>query len=61
MAERLQLTVGVKVEHNEFTGVEWQPSARMRWTPVKGNTLWASVARAVRTPSIIEDIARLSS
>lgn len=61
LAERLQLTVGVKVEHNEFTGVEWQPSARMRWTPVKGNTLWASVARAVRTPSIIEDSARLSS
>ena len=61
LAERLQLTVGVKVEHNEFTGVEWQPSARMRWTPTKGSTLWASVARAVRTPSIIEDSARLTS
>jgi iron complex outermembrane receptor protein len=61
LAERLQVTVGVKVEHNEFTGVEWQPSARMRWSPARGNTLWASVARAVRTPSIIEDSARLSS
>lgn len=61
LAERLQLTVGVKVEHNEFTGLEWQPSARMRWTPTKGSTVWASVARAVRTPSIIEDSARVTS
>ena len=57
----MQTRVGVKVEHNEFTGIEWQPSARMRWTPAKGNTLWASVSRAVRTPSIIEDSARLTS
>ncbi len=61
LAERLKLTLGVKVEHNDYTGIEWQPSARIRWSPAAGGTLWASVARAVRTPSIIEDSARFIS
>lgn len=61
LAERLKLTLGVKVEDNDYTGIEWQPSARLRWTLGTGGTLWASVARAVRTPSIIEDSARFIS
>lgn len=51
----LWLTVGTKYEHNDFTGNEWQPSARLLWKPKDDHSLWASVARAVRTPSMIED------
>ena len=45
---------GLKVEHNEYTGVEWLPDARIRWQPDEAVTLWASASRAVRTPSRID-------
>lgn len=44
-------TVGSKLEHNDYTGFEVQPSASVMWTPSMGHKLWASVSRAVRTPS----------
>jgi iron complex outermembrane receptor protein len=47
----LKLTIGSKFENNVFTGNEFQPCARMAWTPNVNNTVWASVSRAVRTPS----------
>jgi iron complex outermembrane recepter protein len=50
----LHLTVGSKVEHNGYTGVEVEPSVRLAWTPAKAETVWAAVSRAVRTPSRID-------
>jgi iron complex outermembrane receptor protein len=52
--DRLHLTLGTKVEHNDFTGFEVQPSVRMAWTPHKRHTLWGAVSRAVRTPARVE-------
>jgi iron complex outermembrane receptor protein len=52
--DRLRLILGTKVEHNDFTGFEFQPSARLAWTFDARQTLWASVSRAVRTPSRTE-------
>ncbi|MFZ1829793.1 MAG: TonB-dependent receptor [Candidatus Competibacteraceae bacterium] len=49
--DRLRLTAGLKIEHNDFTGWEWQPSVRMLWTPHHDHRLWAAVSRAVQTPS----------
>jgi iron complex outermembrane recepter protein len=49
--ERLKLTAGTKLEHNDYTGFEVQPSARVSWTPHAGHAVWAAVSRAVRTPS----------
>ena len=44
------LSVGAKVEHNDFTGLEIQPSLAANWS-LSGHTfLWASVSRAVKTP-----------
>ncbi len=54
LRDSLWLTLGTKVEHNELTGTEWQPNARLLWTPNERHSVWASVARAVRTPSIGE-------
>jgi iron complex outermembrane receptor protein len=45
------LTVGTKLEHNDFTGFEFEPSARLAWTPRDGQTLWAAVSDADRTPA----------
>ena len=52
--DRLRLTLGSKFEHNDYTGFEFQPSARISWTPAQGHSLWASVSRAVRTPSRVD-------
>jgi iron complex outermembrane receptor protein len=49
--DRLRLTLGSKFEHNQYTGLEVQPSGRVLWTPHERHSLWASVSRAVRTPS----------
>ena len=57
--DRLHLTLGSKFEHNDYTGFEIQPGARLSWTPDHRQTIWASVARAVRTPSRAESDIRL--
>ena len=50
----LFLTLGSKVEHNDFTGVEVEPNARLRWDVTPKQVIWAAVSRAVRTPSRID-------
>lgn len=52
--DRLHLTVGTKLEHNDYTGFEFQPSGRLAWNVTKGHMLWAAISRAVRTPSRID-------
>jgi iron complex outermembrane receptor protein len=52
--DRLRLTLGSKFEHNDYSGFEWQPGARLAWTPGKRQTFWAAISRAVRTPSRFE-------
>ena len=55
MPDELQLTLGTKIEHNDFTGWEIQPTGRLLWTPTKRQSIWAAISRAVRTPNISED------
>jgi iron complex outermembrane recepter protein len=49
--ERLYLTIGAKLEHNDFTGFVFQSSAGIDWNITKKNMLWAGYSRARRTPS----------
>ncbi len=51
---RLRLVLGTKVEHNDYTGFEVQPSARLLWKLGDRQVIWAAVSRAVRTPSRYE-------
>jgi iron complex outermembrane recepter protein len=51
---RLHVALGTKIEHNDYTGYEIQPSGRVNWTRSPSATLWAAVSRAVRTPSRID-------
>jgi iron complex outermembrane recepter protein len=61
--DRLSLTLGSKLEYNDYTQFEVEPGARLLWTPWAGagsrcwssQTFWASVSRAVRTPSRAEE------
>lgn len=52
--QQVRLILGSKLEHNDYTGWEVQPSARLLYTPTERHSAWASVSRAVRTPSRIE-------
>ncbi len=56
---KFSLTVGSKLEHNDYTGFEFQPSIRGLWTITPRQTFWAAVTRAVRTPSRLEESFRL--
>ncbi len=51
---RLRLTYGTKIEHNDYTGWEVQPSVRALWKTGANGSLWAAASRAVRTPSRLE-------
>lgn len=48
------LVVGSKVEHNDYTGVEWQPGIRLAWNASEAHYTWAAVSRATRTPNRLE-------
>lgn len=59
--ERLRLTLGVRVDHNDFSGLEVQPNSRLMWTPNEKNSVWLAISRAVRTPSRAENDVRLNT
>src|SRR5690606_31283953 len=43
-----QITIGTKLEHNDFSGFEIQPGVRTAWSVAEGQSIWAAVSRAVR-------------
>lgn len=54
VGNRLRAVAGLKLERNDYSGVELQPSARLIWHLTARDTLIGSVTRAVRTPSRVE-------
>ncbi|MCL4692594.1 MAG: TonB-dependent receptor, partial [Candidatus Hydrogenedentes bacterium] len=59
--DTLSLTLGAKLEHNSYSGVEIQPNARLTWTPADRHTVWLAASRAVRSPSRAELDVRLEN
>ena len=59
-SKNVSLTLGSKFEHNNYTGFEVQPNARLLWTPSAHRTVWAAITRAVRTPSRLDDDLQLT-
>ena len=51
---RLEATLGVRAEHNSYTGLEWLPNARLAWKIAPQHVAWAALSRAVRAPSRID-------
>jgi iron complex outermembrane recepter protein len=49
--EKLYLTVGTKLEHNDYTGFEVMPSVSATWAPGRHQMFWAAVSRDLRAPS----------
>jgi iron complex outermembrane recepter protein len=51
LTRSLSLTLGSKVEHNAYVGVEFEPSVQVTWRPVPHQQVWAAGARALRDPN----------
>jgi iron complex outermembrane receptor protein len=49
------LTLGSKLESSTYTGFQYQPSGRLLIKPGATKTIWASISRAVRTPSRVDE------
>jgi iron complex outermembrane recepter protein len=49
--DSLRLSLGAKAEHNDYSGFEVQPSARLLWAAGPKQSVWLAASRAVRTPS----------
>jgi len=58
--KRWRLSLGARFEARNASQPEWQPSARLMWTPTDRDSLWLHWSRAVRTPSVGELTANLS-
>lgn len=52
--DSFKFIIGCKLEENPYTGFEYQPSARLLYTPDETHTVWGAVSRAVRMPSIVD-------
>ncbi len=54
LRDDLRLTLGARLERNDYTGVEFLPSARLAWKPAADHLLWTAASRAVRAPSRLD-------
>ncbi|HEX3624000.1 MAG TPA: TonB-dependent receptor [Verrucomicrobiae bacterium] len=45
------VTIGTKLEHNDYTGFEYEPSVRAQWNFTDNQMIWGAVSRSVRMPS----------
>ena len=55
--DRFFLTLGTKLEHDDFNGFDLSPTVRLAWTPSGRHTFWTAVSRASRTPSRLDTAA----
>jgi len=54
LTSRVDLTLGLKFEHNDYTQWEVLPNARLSWRFASDRMLWSALSRAVRAPSRID-------
>ncbi|HEU6448158.1 MAG TPA: TonB-dependent receptor [Verrucomicrobiae bacterium] len=58
--DRFSVTIGSKFEGNDYTGFEYEPGIRARYTPTEKQTFWAAISRAVRMPSRSDEAVTLN-
>jgi iron complex outermembrane recepter protein len=51
VSDTVELTVGLKLENDPYSGVSPMPSGRLSWQVTKNDMLWAAISRAVRSPT----------
>ena len=54
-ADSLWFTIGCKLVHNPYTGLETEPSVRLAWSPPGSrHTIWAAASKADREPARVD-------
>jgi iron complex outermembrane receptor protein len=54
LKENLFLTLGARIERNDYTGYEFLPNARLAWSVAPHHLLWTAATRTVRAPSRLD-------
>lgn len=54
LSDALKLTLGARLERNDYTGNEFLPTARLAWKSALDQLLWISASRTVRAPSRLD-------
>ena len=57
LAPAARLTLGARLERNDYTGTELLPNARLSWQIAPAHLLWSAWSRAVRAPSRLDQDA----
>jgi iron complex outermembrane receptor protein len=52
-------TAGTKIEHNDYTGFEFEPSGRLQWNATSNQMFWGAISRAVSTPTRVDEDERV--
>jgi iron complex outermembrane receptor protein len=55
LGRTVSLTFGAKLQQNNYSGFDIQPSGHLLWAPDVHQSLWLGVTRAVTTPSDLEE------
>ena len=58
---KLELTIGSKFEHNDYSGFEYEPNVRVLFSPAARYVFWSAASRALRVPSRVEDDLSLTA
>jgi iron complex outermembrane recepter protein len=54
LGSEVKLTAGLKFEENSYSGWSTLPDLRISWAPQEDTLLWASAARAIRSPTPLD-------
>jgi iron complex outermembrane receptor protein len=54
LGDDLNLTAGVRIEHNIYSGTEVLPNMRLAWKATHSTFLWTALSRTIRAPSRID-------
>jgi iron complex outermembrane receptor protein len=54
LADSISAGLGLKLEHNDYTGAEYLPSVKLGWRPNARDFVWTQWSRAVRSPSRLD-------
>jgi iron complex outermembrane recepter protein len=58
LTSTVDATIGARLEHNDYTGNEVLPNARLSWKANADSLLWTAVSRAVRAPAPLDRTIR---
>lgn len=51
LGDNVQLTIGLKVENDPYSGWNPMPSGRLSWQMAPGHMVWGAISRVVRSPT----------